>query len=129
MNVITEKELERRRKISSTMKGRQPKNSINWKGKNHPMYGVNRGKEKHPLWKGGRRMHSGGYIVVWIDKRTYELEHRLVMERYLGRKLSFNENVHHKNGIKTDNRLENLQLLDRAEHARIHNKIRWSRNA
>jgi HNH endonuclease len=47
-------------------------------------------------------------------------EHRITMEDALGRKLGFDECVHHINGIKTDNRLENLRLMSRSEHAKIH---------
>ena len=52
----------------------------------------------------------------------YSLEHRKIMEDYLGRKLSRNEVVHHKNGITTDNRLDNLELMSRGKHISIHKK-------
>ena len=48
------------------------------------------------------------------------LQHRYVMEQHLGRKLLTNEHVHHKNGIKTDNRLANLEVLDKLTHHYIH---------
>ena len=63
----------------------------------------------HPLWKGGRRTDSNGYIRI---KRNGKLigEHVNVMERHLNRKLFPEEFVHHKNGVRGDNRLKNLEL-------------------
>ena len=72
--------------------------------------------EKNPAWKGGRRIDADGYVQI----RTpggYILEHRLVMEELIGRQLSPNEVVHHKNGKKADNSPENLLLFrNNGEH-------------
>jgi hypothetical protein len=61
-----------------------------------------------------------GYRYVMVGKRHYEPEHRLVMERFLGRKLSPDEHVHHIDGDTLNNSPSNLQLVSRSEHMRIH---------
>ena len=69
-----------------------------------------KGKD-HPGWKGGRTVGKSGYVTI-LDQETGRRvkEHRLVMEKHLGRRLLPNENVHHINGMRSDNRLENLEL-------------------
>lgn len=68
----------------------------------------------HPLWKGGRSQDpNGGYIRIRIGQGRRDLEHRIVMEQSLGRPLLSSEAVHHRNGIRHDNRLENLELWTR----------------
>lgn len=81
---------------------------------------LRRGGADHVQWAGGRHLNHEGYVRVWAGQKRRRLEHRLVMERHLGRPLKRNEVVHHKNGIKTDNRIENLELTNQSAHAKHH---------
>jgi len=77
---------------------------------------------ENPAWCGGRSIHSSGYIRIRKTEHPntvdgYILEHRFIMEQKLNRFLNKQECVHHINGIKDDNRSENLMLFNsNSEH-------------
>ena len=68
--------------------------------------------------------YKGEYYITergyFRNRRTHQLQHRELMERFLGRPLDTSENIHHINGIRTDNRIKNLQLISKGEHTKIH---------
>ena len=76
--------------------------------------------EKNHNWLGGVWLSSNGYRVLGIGHGKGRAEHKVVMEEILGRSLAKDEVVHHKNGNKTDNRPENLEVMTRAQHMRLH---------
>ncbi|MGA9772364.1 MAG: HNH endonuclease signature motif containing protein [Blastocatellia bacterium] len=81
---------------------------------------------QHPKWKGGRWQHKSGYIYIYAPDHPaanvdgYVLEHRLVMEKKIGRHLTAAEVVHHLNENKDDNRIENLELMTKGSHMALH---------
>lgn len=76
--------------------------------------------DKNPAWAGGRRIDEKGYVRISIGSKRWVYEHRMVMEAELGRTLTRDETVHHKNGDRSDNRLDNLEVVSRSDHTRIH---------
>jgi HNH endonuclease len=94
-----------------------------------PIDRVLKGKngKKYKLWKGNKCDTKIGYVVVrcpshpYAFENGYVYEHRLVMEIHLGRILLPTEVVHHINGLRDDNRIENLMLFSTHEdHKRYH---------
>ncbi len=129
---------EAKEKISKANKGKRysPKTEFKkghktWnkgtKGICKPNSGSFKKGDKSSLWKGGRVKNSKGYILIYKPNhpyphiRKYVYEHRLVMEKHLGRYLTKKEVVHHINGIVNDNRIENLMLFaNLSEHFKYH---------
>lgn len=95
---------------------------------------AHRGKRSF-RWKGGRIKDKFGYIQVWMPEHPnaklagYIHEHRLIMSESIGRPLLKCENVHHKNGDRSDNRLENLELWNTMQPAgqRVKDKILFAK--
>jgi len=79
-------------------------------------------KENNPNWKGGRPLDASGYVVINYGGSQIR-EHRVVAEKMLNRKLNKDEVVHHINGIKNDNRPENLMVMTQSEHLKHHRKL------
>jgi hypothetical protein len=82
--------------------------------------------KSHYNWRGGKILHQGKYWLIYkkehpfADRYGYVREHRLVVEAHLGRYLRRDEIIHHKNGVTTDNRLDNLKILNLSTHTVIH---------
>ena len=101
--------------------------------KNHP--GIRKGKN-HPCWKGGRKIDSEGYIQVYQPNHFYAQaggyvrEHRLVMEKILGRILLPEEIVHHNDKDKANNLPGNLKYFpSQAEHTQYEHELKRSAKA
>jgi hypothetical protein len=87
----------------------------------------------HPAYKTGKTKDRRGYVLINSihedGNKRYKFEHRLVMEKHLGRPLKTNENVHHINGKKDDNRIENLELWVSSQPSgqRVPDLIKWAK--
>lgn len=85
--------------------------------------------EKHFMWKGGRYEDSRGRFWIYMpdhpscNSRKYVAEHRLVVEKHLGRSLRFNEIVHHIDGNPRNNEIKNLVVTTRKEHPHLHGSL------
>ncbi len=84
--------------------------------------------DRNPNWKGGIRKHMNGYVFQLCkehpqaNSKGYIFQHRLVLESHLGRYLKKEECVHHINGIKDDNRIENIMgFINHSAHTTYHN--------
>lgn len=93
-------------------------------GKNYGLIGPNNSN-----WKGGRA-NQGGYIAILIPDHPFSdinervKEERLVVEAHIGRFLTKKEIIHHKDEIKTNNKIENLQIVSTSGHAKIHGNMK-----
>ena len=89
-----------------------------------PIYEIKIGENIHSVT--GKQTNSNGYVLLRIKSHPKSsrdgliMEHRVVMEQKLGRYLKDSEIVHHKNEIKNDNRIENLEVMERGKHTRLH---------
>lgn len=93
---------------------------------------ISRKGSNNPCYRGGKRTNKGYVLILKPDhpfttKVGYVYEHRLVMEKHLKRYLTKKEVVHHKNKNKSDNRIENLELLpSHAEHLKKYHRPKWA---
>lgn len=86
---------------------------------------------RHPRWQRGRIIASNGYVKVRVgrthplaDTRGYAYEHLVVWVSAGNPRPTGSLTLHHRNGDRTDNRLENLEPIDRATHAQLHSQSR-----
>lgn len=102
-----------------------------WQTHGDPLKGARREAGTH----GARFPDKGGYMLVYFPEHPNALssgnvrEHVLVMSEHLGRPLLKSETVHHINGVRDDNRIENLELWSSSHPSgqRVEDKLAWAR--
>ena len=84
---------------------------------------------RNPNWRGGRSIASNGYVLVRVGKehpladvRGYAYEHRVVAEQIIGRPLRKGEQVHHRDGDRTNNDPENLEVMESVAHHAVEHR-------
>lgn len=86
---------------------------------------MGRGERGRFLKVTGMHIDDKGYWRYSAGPLRHKRVHRHLMEEHLGRKLRKDEHVHHINGVKTDNRIENMQALGEREHNAVSSKQYW----
>ena len=86
--------------------------------------GLYRSGDKHGMWRGGFYKHNG-YVMKWVGPKKHKRLHRILVEKHISRLLNNDEIVHHRNMDKSDNKIENLQIMTRAEHIIKHDPRGW----
>ena len=85
---------------------------------------------QNPRWRGGRNRTKAGYVLIYLPdhpnaRKNCVFEHRLVVEKHLGRYLTQKEVVHHIDGNKENNKIENLMVFQSTgKHMSFHVKVR-----
>ena len=127
---VTDKQREARRKTGASTLGRKRTDETRAR--------ISEAKKKYRKrsdyeFGGHEKINDTGYYRVFVPDHPcasadgFVLKHRLIMEREIGRLLRPDEVVHHKNGIRTDNRIENLQLMTKREHDAYHTAQRMEK--
>ena len=95
-------------------------------GENNYQFGLR--EERSPNWKGGRKINNCGYVYLKkpshpkANKDGYVSEHVFVWMNYWKKDIPLNYMVHHKDGNRQNNKIENLLLVDHRDHTNIHKK-------
>tara|TARA_R110000787_G_scaffold13999_1_gene43530 strand:+ start:412 stop:912 length:501 start_codon:yes stop_codon:yes gene_type:complete len=100
-----------RGRLGSGLRGKKRVFSEEWKG--------NISKSKKGVGA-GVSLKPNGYIEITMGKDKGRSQHSVIMENHIGRKLMSNECVHHIDHNRANNSIENLQLMTRSEHAKLH---------